>query len=132
LCLKISFSGLDECEAAYSSYPNAVWCIRYIDSVGSVLVASIDKHILQTRRSISSATILPIPKIPSEESREINKSQLSAIVQELSPIIWHSVDVWLFNKKYSINNLSKSMNHYFNETILSLIICRNKLIDENW
>jgi hypothetical protein len=57
---------------------------------------------------------------------------LSAIVQELSPIIWHSVDVWLFNKKYSINNLSKSMNHYFNETILSLIICRNKLIDENW
>jgi hypothetical protein len=57
---------------------------------------------------------------------------LSAIVQELSPIIWHSVDVWLFNKKYSINNLSKSMNHYFNETILSLIVCRNKLIDENW
>jgi hypothetical protein len=124
--------GLDECESAYSSYPNAVWCIRYIDSVGAVLVASVDKHVLNARRSASSATSLPVPQIPPEDAHEINKYELSAIVQELSPIIWHSVDVWLFVKKYSTNNLSETMNHYFNETILSLIVCRHKLIEENW
>ena len=58
--------------------------------------------------------------------------ELSAIVQELSPIIWHSVDVWLFVKKYATTNLTDSMNHYFNETILSLIVCRHKLSEENW
>ncbi len=126
------FSGLEECESAYSSYPNAVWCIRYIESVGAVLVASIDKHILQSRRSVSSATTLPVPQIPPEDFHEIDKLELSAIVQELSPIIWHSVDVWLFVKKYSTTNLTDSMNHYFNETILSLIVCRHKLSDENW
>ncbi|CAF1124495.1 unnamed protein product [Rotaria sordida] len=124
--------GLDECESAYSSYPNAVWCIHYIESIGSILVASVDKNVLNSRRSISSAATHPAPPIPSEDYHEINKSELSAVVQELSPIIWHSVDVWLFVKKYSTNNLSEIMNHYFNETILSLIACRHKLIDENW
>ncbi|CAF3417621.1 unnamed protein product [Rotaria socialis] len=123
--------GLEECEAAYSSYPNAVWCIHYIESIGSVLVASVDKHVLNSRRSISSANSQPPPPIPPENFREINKSELSAIVQELSPIIWHSVDAWLFVRKYSTTNLSEIMNHYFNETILSLIACRHKLIDEN-
>ena len=127
------FSGLEECETAYSSYPNAVWCIRYIECVGSVLVASVDKQKLNPRRSVSSTTSLPTaPPLPPEDLHEVNKSELSAIVQELSPIIWHSVDVWLFAKKYSTNNLSGVMNHYFNETILSLIACRHKLIDENW
>ena len=129
---KTFISGLEECETAYSSYPNAVWCIRYIESVGSVLVASVDKHVLNSRRSISSTTSLPPPQIPPEDYREINRSELSAVVQELSPIIWHSVDVWLFIKKYSTNNMSENMNHYFNETILSLIVCRHKLMDENW
>ncbi|CAF2008331.1 unnamed protein product [Rotaria magnacalcarata] len=124
--------GLEECESAYSSYPNAVWCIHYIESIGSVLVASVDKHVLNSRRSISSANSQPPPPIPPEDFHEINKSDLSAIVQELSPIIWHSVDAWLFVKKYSTTNLSEIMNHYFNETILSLIACRHKLIDENW
>ncbi len=95
-------------------------------------MASVDKRVLHSRSSVSSATSLPTPQIPPEEFREINKTQLSAIVQELSPIIWHSVDVWLFVKKYSANNLSETMNHYFNETILSLIVCRHKLVEENW
>ncbi|CAF4034973.1 unnamed protein product [Rotaria sp. Silwood2] len=124
--------GLEECESAYSSYPNAVWCIHYIESIGSVLVASVDKNVLNSRRSVSSAASQPVPPVPPEDFHEINKSDLSAIVQELSPIIWHSVDVWLFVNKYSTNNLSEVMNHYFNETILSLIACRHKLIDENW
>ncbi|CAF0826870.1 unnamed protein product [Rotaria sp. Silwood1] len=124
--------GLDECESAYSSYPNAVWCIHYIESIGSILVASVDKNILNSRRSISSAASHPVPPIAPEDFRDIPKSELSAIVQELSPIIWHSVEVWLFVKKYSTNNLSEVMNHYFNETILSLIACRHKIIDENW
>ncbi|CAF4886183.1 unnamed protein product, partial [Rotaria socialis] len=84
----------------------AVWCIHYIESIGSVLVASVDKHVLNSRRSISSANSQPPPPIPPENFREINKSELSAIVQELSPIIWHSVDAWLFVRKYSTTNLS--------------------------
>jgi hypothetical protein len=124
--------GLEECETAYSSYPNAVWCIRYIDSVGAVLAASVDKNVLHARRSVSSTTSLPVPQIPPEDLRELNQPELSAIVQELSPTIWHSVDVWLFVKKYSTNNLTEAMNHYFNETILSLISCRHKIIEENW
>jgi len=47
-------------------------------------------------------------------------------------MIWHSVELWSFVKKYSTNNLSETVNHYLNETILSLIACRYKLIDENW
>ena len=102
--------GLEECESAYSSYPNAVWCIRYIGSVGAVLVASVDKQVLSSRRSISSAASLPAPPVPPEDFHDINRSELSAMVQELSPIIWHSVDVWLFAKRYSTNNLSEIMN----------------------
>lgn len=124
--------GLEECEAAYASYPNAIWCIRYIESVGAVLVASVDKRVLNSRRSASSTATLPTPHIPPEDIHEMDKLELSAIVQELSPIIWHSVDVWLFVKKYPTSNLSERMNHYFNETVLSLIVCRHKLVDENW
>jgi len=124
--------GLEECESAYSCYPNAVWCIRYIESVGAVLVASVDKNVLKSRRSVSSASSLPAPQIPPEEFHEIDRNQLSAIVQELSPIIWHSVDVWLFAKKYPTNKLTETMNHYFTETTLSLIVCRNKINEENW
>lgn len=97
-----------------------------------MLVASVDKKTLHSRRSVSSANSLPLPPLPAEDFRQYPKSELSAAVQELSPIIWHSVDVWLLTKKYPKNELSDAQNHDFRETILSLIACRHKLIDENW
>lgn len=97
-----------------------------------MLVASVDKRVLNSRRSASSTATLPTPQIPPGDVREMDKFELSAIVQELSPIIWHAVDVWLFVKKYPTNNLNEKMSHYFNETILSLVVCRHKLGDENW
>ena len=109
-----------------------MWCVRYIESVGSILVASVDKKTLHSRRSVSSANSLPLPPLPAEDFRHYPKSQLSAAVQELSPIIWHSVDVWLLGKKYPKGDFNEAQNHEFRETILSLIICRHKLIDENW
>ncbi|CAF1128122.1 unnamed protein product [Adineta steineri] len=135
--LKIRLSsyldGLEECESAYSSYPNAVWCIRYIESVGSVLVASVGKHALSSRRNTSSVANFPIPQIPPEDlDKTTNKSELRTSVQELSPILWHSVNLWSFAKKYSTNSLTETMNRSFNEIILSLINCRYELLNENW
>ncbi|CAF1138909.1 unnamed protein product [Adineta ricciae] len=124
--------GLDECESAYSSYPNAVWCIRYIESVGSVVVASVGRHPMSSRCNVSSVASFPIPEIPPEDSEKTNKSELRAQVQELSPTIWYSVELWSFVKKHSTTNLSESLNQYFNDVILALVRCRYKLLEENW
>ncbi|UJR10441.1 hypothetical protein I4U23_014645 [Adineta vaga] len=124
--------GLEECESAYSSYPNAVWCVRYIESVGSVLVASVGRQPMSSRCNVSSVASFPIPQDPPEDAEKTNKSELRAQVQELSPIIWYSVDLWSFVKKHSTTNLSESLNQYLNDVLLALITCRYKLIEENW
>ncbi|CAF0721386.1 unnamed protein product [Didymodactylos carnosus] len=112
--------GLEECESVYSSYPNAVWCIRYIESVGSILVATIGKRL--TLRSQLQQTQMEIKDLSGIEiaSPTRSKSVISSIVQELSPIIWHSVDLWLCVKKMTSTTNS---DHYYNESILSLVQC---------
>ncbi|KAL4230935.1 hypothetical protein ACF0H5_011309 [Mactra antiquata] len=128
--------GLTECQEAYSPYPNALLSLRFIITVGKIIMSdtqlepgeikegdNVKKSALSRPSARSTGTE---PK--SRHSKEItthtsHSVAISSSVHDLSPTLWHALDVWRCT-----NHLSGGLT----EALKALSHCGMGLVNESW
>ncbi|XP_067661343.1 transmembrane protein 232-like [Haliotis asinina] len=126
--------GLQDCQEAYSPYPNALLSIRYIIEVGKIVLADAiiepgevkEGDRMPPRHNmdeLNSATRELYEKRSRDDSHSMHSAAISSSVHDLSPTLWHALDVW------------RCTNHLgggFNEALKALAHCGLGLADESW
>ncbi|XP_013408487.1 transmembrane protein 232 isoform X2 [Lingula anatina] len=123
--------GLPECQDAYNPYPNALLSLRYVIEVGKILVSDV---------LLDSGEIKEGDNIPTADSEELfpettvkydatkrgqsaHSGAISSSVHELSPTLWHALDVYRCT-----NQVSGGLK----EALMALSHCGKGLAKENW
>lgn len=128
--------GLLECQEAYSPYPNALLSLRFIITVGKIIMSDTElepgevkegdnvKKSALSRPGIKSADTnkytFQSSSVPSQTS---HSAAISSSVHDLSPTLWHALDVWRCT-----NHLSGGLS----EALKALSHCGMGLLNESW
>lgn len=136
--------GLGDCQEAYSPYPNALLSLRFIISVGKIIMA--DSQVEPGEVKEGDNMTMSKPRTPlsrpsaysakstaqsgsnRHEPRESTHSAhsagaISSSVHDLSPTLWHALDVWRCT-----NHLGGGLA----EALRALATCGMGLSNENW
>ncbi|XP_052278054.1 uncharacterized protein LOC127876689 isoform X2 [Dreissena polymorpha] len=125
--------GLQECQEAYSPYPNALLSIRFIINVGKIIMSdaqlepgeikegdNVTKSALSRPSAKSASTALRTQHSKDHSSHSV---ALSSSIHDLSPTLWHALDVWRCT-----NHLSGGLK----EALNALSHCGMGLVNESW
>ncbi|XP_064645198.1 uncharacterized protein LOC135498737 [Lineus longissimus] len=145
--------GFAECQEAYNPYPNALLSLRYINEVGKIVIGdaniepgeikegdALDKQSLieslhsskERRSSTKNSTSVNTAK---DQFREVSANYepttaqtsksgaLSSSVHDLSPTLWHTLDVW---------RCSNSLGGGLDEAVYAMSQCGKGMAQENW
>ncbi|KAJ8297545.1 hypothetical protein KUTeg_024076 [Tegillarca granosa] len=136
--------GLSDCQEAYSPYPNALLSLRFIITVGKIIMADSQiepgevkeaDNLSKTKTTLSrpsasysqrSHTTGKEESFKMEEEKQTHSAHSGAIsssVHDLSPTLWHSLDVWRCT-----NHLGGGLQ----EALLALSHCGMGIANENW
>ncbi|XP_060065301.1 transmembrane protein 232-like isoform X1 [Ylistrum balloti] len=136
--------GLGECQEAYNPYPNALLCLRFIITVGKIIMADAQMEpgeikegdIFSKPRTPLSRPSRPLSRDASFVGNESTKADtrdntsfsahsgaISSSVHDLSPTLWHALDVWRCT-----NHLGGGLG----EALRALAHCGMGLSNENW
>ncbi|XP_048772983.2 transmembrane protein 232-like isoform X2 [Ostrea edulis] len=135
--------GLGDCQEAYSPYPNALLSLRFIISVGKIIMADalVEPGEVKEGDNMSMSkprTPLSRPSAfsskgtresasrhdPRENSHSAHSvGAISSSVHDLSPTLWHALDVWRCT-----NHLGGGLA----EALRALATCGMGLSNENW
>ncbi|KAK3577758.1 hypothetical protein CHS0354_017457 [Potamilus streckersoni] len=132
--------GLSDCQEAYSPYPNALLSMRFIITVGKIVMADT----LIEPGEVKEGDNVPHPKSPkssysrpsvvSQESDMKRSSHhddaltthsgaISSSVHDLSPTLWHALDVW---------RCTNQLGGGLNQALQALTHCGMGIVNENW
>ncbi|XP_005105470.1 transmembrane protein 232 [Aplysia californica] len=128
--------GLHECQEAYNPYPNALLSLRFIIEVGKIILADSQlepgdikegdklpeapKHNME---ELSSVTKEMYERRNQEDTRSIHSGAISSSVHDLSPTLWHALDVW---------RCTNSLGGGLREALKALAHCGLGLASETW
>ncbi|CAG2201917.1 CENPE [Mytilus edulis] len=134
--------GLSECQEAYSPYPNALLSLRFIITVGKIIMADteVEPGEIKEGDNVSKPrTPLSRPSMPysrgtsgtahdrhensERQSQSAHSGAISSSVHDLSPTLWHALDVWRCT-----NHLGGGLA----EALQALATCGMGLSNENW
>ncbi|XP_052078654.1 transmembrane protein 232-like isoform X2 [Mytilus californianus] len=134
--------GLSECQEAYSPYPNALLSLRFIITVGKIIMADteVEPGEIKEGDNVSKPrTPLSRPSMPysrgtsgtahdrhensERQSHSAHSGAISSSVHDLSPTLWHALDVWRCT-----NHLGGGLA----EALQALATCGMGLSNENW
>lgn len=133
--------GLADCQEAYSPYPNALLSLRFIITVGKIIMADteVEPGEIKEGDNVSKPrTPLSRPSAPysrgtsgtahrhensERQSHSAHSGAISSSVHDLSPTLWHALDVWRCT-----NHLGGGLA----EALQALATCGMGLSNENW
>ncbi|KAL5012806.1 hypothetical protein ScPMuIL_011357 [Solemya velum] len=133
--------GLQECQEAYNPYPNALLSLRFIISVGKIIMADTqvepgeikegDNVSKQTSLSKPSAASRPVSNGTTDTKKEerteavqsSHSGALSSCVHDLSPTLWHALDVW---------RCTNQLGGGLMQALRALAQCGMGIQNENW
>lgn len=134
--------GLGECQEAYNPYPNALLCLRFIITVGKIIMADAQMDPGEIKEGDTfSKPRTPLSRPSRPESRDqsyvgstkdttrdntsfsAHSGAISSSVHDLSPTLWHALDVWRCT-----NHLGGGLG----EALRALAHCGMGLSNENW
>ncbi|XP_050415849.2 uncharacterized protein LOC126829773 [Patella vulgata] len=123
--------GLRECQEAYNPYPNALLSLRFIIEVGKIILADTpidggsvkEGDQLPPERNVEQLTNATKQLYEKRSDVSTHSAAISSSVHDLSPTLWHSLDVWRCT-----NQLSGGCG----EALSSLAHCGLGLATENW
>ncbi|KAL3880654.1 hypothetical protein ACJMK2_032876 [Sinanodonta woodiana] len=132
--------GLSDCQEAYSPYPNALLSMRFIITVGKIVMADTQVE----PGEVKEGDNVPHPKSPkssysrpsvvSQESDMKHSSHnddmltthsgaISSSVHDLSPTLWHALDVW---------RCTNQLGGGLKQALQALTHCGMGIVNENW
>ncbi|XP_060593523.1 transmembrane protein 232-like isoform X2 [Ruditapes philippinarum] len=129
--------GLQECQEAYSPYPNALLSLRFIITVGKIIMSDTQlepgeikegDNVRKSALSRPSAKSTDTGKRTTAHSKDLtthtaHSVAISSSVHDLSPTLWHALDVWRCT-----NHLSGGLT----EALKALSHCGMGLVNESW
>lgn len=128
--------GLQECQEAYSPYPNALLSLRFIITVGKIIMSdtqlepgeikegdNVRKSALSRPSARSTDTGKRTNHSKDMTSHTSHSVAISSSVHDLSPTLWHALDVWRCT-----NHLSGGLT----EALKALSHCGMGLVNESW
>ncbi|XP_067942182.1 transmembrane protein 232-like [Watersipora subatra] len=86
--------GLGEYQEAYSPYPNAHLCLRYVIEVGKVILLDDDLDVGEVKEMSGSQERSHFTQSSTASQPRSAMSAISRSVHDLTPTLWHSLDVW--------------------------------------
>jgi hypothetical protein len=118
------FVGFENAEPVYTPYPDASINMRYIISVGRIILKENYNHFkLSTNDTIEIQK--PNKKIQASNEATGEARSEGTRVHEISPILWHAVDLYM-------SIIEKCHVNAIEDTTFSLIECSLKLNDDHW
>ncbi|KAF6037490.1 TMEM232 [Bugula neritina] len=120
--LYMYLDGLNEYQEAYSPYPNAHLCLRYIIEVGKVMFLDDDLDPGEVKETENVQMRSHFTKSATSQPRS-NVSAVSRSVHDLAPSLWHALDVWR-----CVTITGKQVE----ESLYSLARCGLGMSLENW
>ncbi|KAL8558461.1 hypothetical protein ACOMHN_052278 [Nucella lapillus] len=129
--------GLGECQEAYNPYPNALLSIRFIIEVAKIILAdaAVEPGEVKEGDNVPDAPRHDMDRLESatremyEQEQRDNDNQsshsgaISSSVHDLSPTLWHALDVW---------RCTHSLSGGFREALKALAHCGLGLASETW
>lgn len=133
--------GLSDCQEAYSPYPNALLSLRFIITVGKIIMADAEVEPGEVKEGDNVSkprTPLSRPSAPysrgtsgtvhrhqnsERHTHSAHSGAISSSVHDLSPTLWHALDVWRCT-----NHLGGGLA----EALQALATCGMGLSNENW
>ncbi|RUS86816.1 hypothetical protein EGW08_005412 [Elysia chlorotica] len=131
--------GLQSCQEAYNPYPNALLSLRFVMEVGKIILADSQlepgdvkegdrldrlpgapKHNLE---ELSLVTQDLYEQRQLEDTRSVHSGAISSSVHDLSPTLWHALDVW---------RCTNSVSGGLRDALRALAYCGLGLASETW
>ncbi|GFS04933.1 transmembrane protein 232-like isoform X1 [Elysia marginata] len=131
--------GLQSCQEAYNPYPNALLSLRFVMEVGKIILADSQlepgdvkegdrmdrlpgapKHNLE---ELSLVTRDLYEQRQVEDTRSVHSGAISSSVHDLSPTLWHALDVW---------RCTNSVSGGLRDALKALAHCGLGLASETW
>ncbi|GFO10608.1 transmembrane protein 232-like isoform x1 [Plakobranchus ocellatus] len=128
--------GLQSCQEAYNPYPNALLSLRFVMEVGKIILADSQlepgdikegdrlpeapKHNLE---ELSLVTRDLYERKQPEDTRSVHSGAISSSVHDLSPTLWHALDVW---------RCTSSVSGGLRDALRALAHCGLGLASETW
>ncbi|XP_076467491.1 uncharacterized protein LOC143298525 [Babylonia areolata] len=129
--------GLAECQEAYNPYPNALLSLRFIIEVAKIILADavVEPGEVKEGDHLPSAPKHDMDRLETttremyeQEQRDTDNHSshsgaISSSVHDLSPTLWHALDVW---------RCTHSLSGGFREALKALAHCGLGLASETW
>lgn len=134
--------GLSECQSIYSSYPDVQLSLRFMVQVGSIILPETKPNVCKLKnmptpqakekRELSHETatmpcVSNFETCPESEARCLSEhsSWMSSSIHDLSPALWHALDVWRCQNVLAISTLPNKTQreNSFMASLISLIQC---------
>jgi hypothetical protein len=112
------FKGFENAEPVYTPYPDALINMRYITSVGKIILKGNDaKSLLDFEKP---------NRLPAETyDFRVDSKSAGAKVHDVSPILWHAVDLYM-------TTIERFNENAIEDATFSLIECSLKLNEDHW
>ncbi|CAH1252143.1 TMEM232 [Branchiostoma lanceolatum] len=120
--------GFSECQEAYSPYPGAHLALRFISEVGRIIIGrqAVDPGELKEGDkgpTPDARKQTPLPRALTREQTFTSTVPTSGGVHDVSPTLWHALDVWR-----CVNNNSRGLK----QALHGLAECGMGLANESW
>ncbi|KAK7096660.1 transmembrane protein 232-like [Littorina saxatilis] len=129
--------GLVECQEAYNPYPNVLLSMRFIIEVSKIILAdaAVEPGEVKEGDDVPGAPKHDMEQLESatremyrQEQRDTDghsshSGAISSSVHDLSPTLWHALDVW---------RCTNSLSGGFREALKALAHCGLGLASETW
>ncbi|KAI0211151.1 transmembrane protein 232 [Lamellibrachia satsuma] len=126
--------GFSENQEAYNPYPNALLCVRYISEVGMMIVGDCNTeagemkegdNLKNTDNQDGEQERMHAALLYSYDDTQTttDSAVISSSVHDLSPTLWHVLDVWR-----CVSSLSGGLQ----SALHALAICGSNLAVESW
>ncbi|XP_078666491.1 uncharacterized protein LOC144908615 [Branchiostoma floridae x Branchiostoma belcheri] len=120
--------GFSECQEAYSPYPGAHLALRFISEVGRIVIGrqAVDPGELKEGDKGPTPDArhkTPQPRTLTREQTFMSTAPTSGGVHDVSPTLWHALDVWR-----CVNNNSQGLK----QALHGLAECGMGLANESW
>ncbi|ELT91335.1 hypothetical protein CAPTEDRAFT_201911 [Capitella teleta] len=116
--------GFADSQEAYNPYPNALLSMRYIADVGKMIIGDCYSVDGDMKEGVGYEEPQELNETASDQQSEtLHTGTVSSSVHDLSPTLWHALDVWR-----CVRHLGNGLNN----ALSSLANCGMGLASESW
>lgn len=127
--------GLQSCQEAYNPYPNALLSLRFVMEVGKIILADSqlepgdvkegDRLPGAPKHNMEELSLVTrdLYERQLEDTRSVHSGAISSSVHDLSPTLWHALDVW---------RCTNSVSGGLRDALKALAHCGLGLASETW